>query len=824
MKKILVCLLMMIGAFVGYTNAKEPPPPYTDAVRMVYYEDDNPTWLDNWMWPRNVCLESFLRLNPTVDINHVPYGTPLYIPTDEPCYLYRTQRPVHEEWWGKPPRLKFYENGRWLDEPYYSEDVFYVNGWAIKQERWSGTRTITVQEIADYFGVCLDDLLAENYLLQRYDDYSQYYGYSMDIFVPRYLPPCHPYVAPKPDADDITIIEGDTTIFSPLYFSRSVYNVCIEEIMTSQLRNAFYDTYYRQNTSTITVEIPNNAPPCYNEQGQRLKYYDDTGARLETPVYSDLPVYIARAGETITSIATLTGVCIINLMQVNGYPSMPLLVDIELFLPPISTEPCDDNIQLVVVNSQSVEAIALITNTCPDTILALNPYLDIYRLQTSTFYRDRLILVSPDPCYQEYITQTGDSIYDIEKTLNVCFEEFYFTRDRNGLRDTMTFHRVMPYPHITIIIMYAIDAPPCYNELGQRLYYANQHQSGRQSMPNPITPTYSSMPVYAIQPSDTVYGISKRFNVCVRDLLSTNIILRQFPPLPENHPIFIPQTRPCYDTETGMPILYEDADGNPLSQPQIGEHLVYYGSHDDKLPYYYNVCINRIRDANHDKYDTQGNAQYLGTIIPTDRPPCYDANWNFIEYVCYNQPIDFDTDYLATSTSITFDVHGTHCYDLKDPNTVIWYDNKPYKVIYHRGTLFESRSFTAWCFGVSLDDINTINADETFLPILPYYTRAIPQPTRECYLENPDILVGKIVHTVGAGDTLASIGQQYGVPYPIIARVNQLDGDNTIWVGQKLIIPTGTWTEDIQWLLGLWSVWGILAIAIYGKRILARRG
>ncbi|HRF98269.1 MAG TPA: hypothetical protein PLZ51_23840, partial [Aggregatilineales bacterium] len=68
---------------------------------------------------RNICLESFLRLNPTVNINYVPYGTPLYIPIDEPCYLYTTGRPVHEEWWGKPPRLKFYENGRWLDEPYY---------------------------------------------------------------------------------------------------------------------------------------------------------------------------------------------------------------------------------------------------------------------------------------------------------------------------------------------------------------------------------------------------------------------------------------------------------------------------------------------------------------------------------------------------------------------------------------------------------------------------------------------------------------------------------------------------------------------------------
>lgn len=74
------------------------------------------------------------------------------------------------------------------------------------------------------------------------------------------------------------------------------------------------------------------------------------------------------------------------------------------------------------------------------------------------------------------------------------------------------------------------------------------------------------------------------------------------------------------------------------------------------------------------------------------------------------------------------------------------------------------------------------------------------------------------IHTVTWDDTLISIGQQYGVPYPLIAWANGLDVNDTIWVGQKLIIPTGARTEDLIWLLGLWAGWFILAIPIYGRR------
>jgi hypothetical protein len=79
------------------------------------------------------------------------------------------------------------------------------------------------------------------------------------------------------------------------------------------------------------------------------------------------------------------------------------------------------------------------------------------------------------------------------------------------------------------------------------------------------------------------------------------------------------------------------------------------------------------------------------------------------------------------------------------------------------------------------------------------------------------------IHTVTWDDTLSSIGQQYGVPYPLIAWANGLAVNDTIWVGQKLIIPISARTEDLVWLLGLWAGWFILAIPIYGRRWVKRR-
>lgn len=820
---MIACLCLYI--LIGTISAQESPLPYTDAVRMVYYEDENPQGLDNYLLMQNICPEAILHLNPTFDMTNVPYGAKLYLSTDKPCYFFSPENPNYGGW--ASHRLKFYENGRWLDEPYYADDVFY---------RYSQTP----QTLADYFGVCINDILEENYMLAYHFEVYKEFRTSMDLFMPQHLTSCHPYFAPKTEItptqhttstinrrENTRLVSGYFRNFTPLTFANN-YGVCIEELINDSLRYRFYNPEVTYNPKSVfDLYIPTDALSCYNENGQRLKYYDEQGHSLETPIYSDLPIYVTVYGDTLPKIAQKTGLCLVDLISINQSPDIPPHTPIELFIPP--SRPCPTELLAVQVKEENLQLIALIANVCLEELIKLNPTFNNQTFRerihptSATKYHWVIINTEKPPCYMAYHAHEGESIYDIERALNVCYEEFFFTRvfENFAIRS-----RLFEESLFAGIILYTrLDAPPCYNYLGKRLVYPTSRKinyfDNWIGVIHEDTPTYSLLDAYSPESWESFYDISQRFNICVNDLLKANSFLQKS--VARKHHLFIPQTRPCYDTETGMPLIYEDADGNPLPQPQVSEHLVYYGSQNDLLPYYYNVCINRIRDANANKYDDRGNAQYLGTIIPTDRPPCYDENWNFIEYVCYDQPVDFDTDYRTTNTPITFDVHGTHCYDLSNPNTVIWYQGKPYKVQYYKGTPFESRLFTAWCFGLTMQDIYTINADKDFLPLLPYYTRAIPLPTRDCYIENPQILAGKTIHTVEYGENITSIGDKYGVPYPFISVANNLGINNTIWVGQKLIIPIGTWTEDIQWLLGLWAMWILLAIPIYGKRIYAKR-
>ncbi|MCL4253230.1 MAG: LysM peptidoglycan-binding domain-containing protein, partial [Anaerolineae bacterium] len=577
-----------------------------------------------------------------------------------------------------------------------------------------------------------------------------------------------------------------------------------------------------------------NAPPCFNAQGQRLRYYDDANRRLETPVYSDLPVYITEPNQTLQQVATILGVCEVDLFRVNQFPDLPINSRIELFIPPV--RPCLDNLSLMEVNRKNIITVSVVTNMCPDELMTLNPHLMNDTATHPIYAHDELneshwvIIdaekVQHEPCYIRYNAQDGESVFDIERELNVCFEEFILYEDL----EPRPFTRIIRGDNVTIFIPY--QAMPCYNAQGQRLYYPDglypfRHPSNNIIIQRP-PPSYSDATFYQSQPSDTVYDISKKFNVCVHDLLRVNPLIRQH--LPQGIPIFIPHVRPCYDEATGKQFIYEDNFGNPLPEPVLSDYLVHYGQPiESHLSYYYNACLNRIRSATRsaeiDRLD-----HYEGYIIPTDRPPCYnpDNDWQPIEYVCYQHPIGHDT-IAQPDIEMTFDAEGAYCYDIQNPQTVIWYENQPYKLFWKADETLQlnsraiQRGVLAWCFGVSLDEINNISRNIGFQPIQPsyFYGWIIPMPTRECYLEYPAILDGKMTHTVEYGETLISIAQEYDVPYPMISVANQLWLGNVIWEGQILIIPSAPQTSDLWWLIPLWLFWGWWCVHI-GRMVITQ--
>ena len=55
--------------------------------------------------------------------------------------------------------------------------------------------------------------------------------------------------------------------------------------------------------------------------------------------------------------------------------------------------------------------------------------------------------------------------------------------------------------------------------------------------------------------------------------------------------------------------------------------------------------------------------------------------------------------------------------------------------------------------------------------------------------QTPREPVEEIVHTIQAGETLSELGQEFGVPWPILAAYNRIADPETLYEGQRLRIP-----------------------------------
>lgn len=125
-------------------------------------------------------------------------------------------------------------------------------------------------------------------------------------------------------------------------------------------------------------------------------------------------------------------------------------------------------------------------------------------------------------------------------------------------------------------------------------------------------------------------------------------------------------------------------------------------------------------------------------------------------------------------------------------------------------------------YDVTVDEIltanNITNADRvlagtelqiwtTDISVAPEPTPVVEETTNEAeaVVEAPadDViaeteLVEDVVHTVAAGEYLSQIARQYGVPWTVIAEVNNITNTNNIDVGMQLVIPGTTDGTPIQ--------------------------
>lgn len=725
---VIVLILTALVAPVSHAQRDTIAPP-VGGVETIYVE----TPIEALLYTElllNVCAERFFTLNPRLKPNQVlDYGLPIKVPISEDCYSFNRKPFVSIS------RMKYFEGNQWLQQPYYNDLVAYLYFHQIPDTDLFGTyggfRTtflsnIDVTDIYSYqsiaensLGYCLEDLLPENYLWQIYslEELSFIGRFSIPAFLPYDYHSCESEYFKRlqrhePNPPRIVALNNSQNL--PAYF-RDEFNICHEEINYAQWDLTGYASIQYPD-HIYQIRLPSNTINCYNDDGKRLRYFDDEGNRLLQPIYSDLPVYHVPPNTTWPEIAQRYGSCLIDLLRLNNFVDLPIGVDIDILIPPQRT--CPNDLIVEQISRTDLSIFPYPTVLCHEEVDTYNPHINISYHERNRLVADldqKIWIIRPingsQNCYREVPIYRGETVYDIEKRINVCHEVFLWLHQEGHPYNVNLDANESVYHHI--------DALPCYDENGHRLQYIRPNrrtfspfgvESGfpahgwldfKQSvgLVNPSSHVTEYRPVHIMGQGEYVYDISRRYNVCVHDLINLNPVL--IDKRKAGAPIFIPENTPCYHPLTGQQFISAYGDDGFGLTDKVSPYVIHYQFHQLAsvyMSYYYNVCINHIEDANRAKLD--GEISYLGWIIPTDRPPCYTGNGSRIDYACYAQ-----------------NGLDAACFD----------DYSPNRFTLHTIGTGESLSSIAGQYGVEVWEITWANRLDMRQPLWPNQTLIIPK-------------------------------------------------------------------------------------------------
>lgn len=389
---------------------------------------------------------------------------------------------------------------------------------------------------------------------------------------------------------------------------------------------------------------------------------------------------------------------------------------------------------------------------------------------------------------------TSGTLLDISREYDVCVWDLMSANV--GGYDTW-----QAYTRIDIDI--PVNVPPCYDADGL-----------------PVDGDYQT--VHMSEPSESVFDIAVQYDVCMSDLYEANPHMQQ----PVRHApayVFIPDTEPC------------DYAGDPATVT----HVVQSWDTLYSLSYTYNVCLNRILEANasvielasnSESPNTKGITHYLGQNIydpepgteleiPVGRLDCYDLsnvhNPVVQRYVCYSEPVDLSRDYTGHDPVISPvpQSDDAHCIKFDGEGTVI-IDNE--------------RRFASWkfqqvepiimadCLGIDiyeytqvLQDSRTVQAlvsagvtdatlpldliEDTDCPLIKgtpaEFTQYYGKARAELYAAYEAELAPGATYIVRPGDTLDSIAEKSGYLPWMLAAYNDIPNPDLIVPGQRLKLP-----------------------------------
>ena len=195
-------------------------------------------------------------------------------------------------------------------------------------------------------------------------------------------------------------------------------------------------------------------------------------------------IYIVKRGDTLYSIARDNNISVAELKNINNITNNTIYVGQELYLKNkiVEEEPNVNDDIYVVKKGDTLYSISKKLNISIDTLKALN------KLNTNEIYVGQQLILSNDKNSEEYDVYTvkkGDSLWSISQKYNISVKELIELNNLNNL--TLQINQKLKVPK-TII----------------------------------IDPEENDTEIYIVEKNDTLWSISRKFNISVNELKELN--------------------------------------------------------------------------------------------------------------------------------------------------------------------------------------------------------------------------------------------------------------------------------------------------------------
>ena len=195
-------------------------------------------------------------------------------------------------------------------------------------------------------------------------------------------------------------------------------------------------------------------------------------------------IYIVKRGDTLYSIARDNNISVAELKKINNITNNTIYVGQELYLKNkiVEEEPSENDDIYVVKKGDTLYSISKKLNISIDTLKALN------KLNTNEIYVGQQLILSNDINTEEYDVYTvkkGDSLWSISQKYNISVKELIELNNLNNL--TLQINQKLKVPK-TII----------------------------------IEPEENDTEIYIVEKNDTLWSISRKFNISVNELKELN--------------------------------------------------------------------------------------------------------------------------------------------------------------------------------------------------------------------------------------------------------------------------------------------------------------